>query len=482
MKDTTSLHVGQEALYSLVSKLIMASVGFGGTLIFARVLGPNGLGVYQSALAVAFVFAKISDGIAAAVRKRVSEVNTDPSRFFGGGLILYGAIISIILSGLFLLVNPAIRYFGDLQIVLGAFAVVSALGLFNIVNHLYAGIGYPARSSWIDTIRSVLTLLLQLIFLSIGLEVFGLLIGLAFGTFVAALISVIAAGVQPEVPKRKTIKRIYTFARWTVPTGLLTNFYSSADIIIITTVVGSAATGQYTVAMQLVMPAALLASSIRNALGVQASGRSSVGQAVDQDLINAISYTGLFAIPILFGALAMPQAIPRTLFGSDFSSAGAALVGMALFQVGNVYAKPFEATFEGIDRPGVIFRVNMIILLIHLPLAVLLGMNYGLVGVVGATVFAEGVRIFTYQYIALRQFNRIIVPKPVGEQLLSALLMFLALKFALIEVSVRNWIILVALVGGGAVLYFAVLLMISSDFRITVNQALPFDTIRLREK
>ena len=147
MKDTTSLHIGREALYSLVSKLIMASVGFGGTLIFARVLGPNGLGVYQSALAVAFVFAKISDGIAAAVRKRVSEVNTDPSRFFGGGLILYGAIISIILSGLFLLVNPAIRYFGDLQIVLGAFAVVSALGLFNIVNHLYAGIGYPARSS-----------------------------------------------------------------------------------------------------------------------------------------------------------------------------------------------------------------------------------------------------------------------------------------------------------------------------------------------
>lgn len=480
MKDTTSLNISREAFYSLISKLAMALVGFGGTLMFARALGPNGLGIYQSALAVAFVFAKISDGVAAAIRKRVSEVNTDPRGFLGAGLIFHAGVIATVLLILLLLIDPALAYFGELRIAIGAFAVVSTLGLFNIVNHLYAGIGYPARSSWMDGVRSVITLFFQLLFLWIGLEVFGLLIGLALGTFSTILLSAIAAGVRPRMPRRENINRVYAFARWTVPNGLLTSFYSSADIIIITTVVGSAATGQYTVAMQLVMPAVLLASSIQNALGVRASGRSSAGQAVDQDLVNAVSYTGLFAFPILFGALAMPQAIPRTVFGNEFSSAGAALVGMALFQIGNVYAKPFEATFEGIDRPGMIFRVNMIILFVHLPLAVLLGIEYGLIGVVGATVFAEGVRIFTYQYLAHRQFNQIIIPRPVGEQFLSALVMFFLLEFVLTEVSVRNWMILVALVGGGAVLYFGVLLVISSNFRLTVSQALPIDICKLQ--
>lgn len=482
MKDTKSLHIGQEALYSLISKLAMAIVGFGGTLVFARTLGPSGLGVYQTALAVAFVFAKISDGVADAVRKRISEVNTDPREFFGAGLIFHGGVIFVVLLGFVLLIDPASKYFGTLPITIGVIAVIATVGLFNIVNQLYAGIGYPARSSWIDTVRSAITLSFQLVFLWVGFEVFGLLMGLAFGTLVAILLSAIAAGVRPTIPAQQTIERVYIFARWSVPTGLLTNLYSSADIIIITTVVGSTASGQYTAAMQLVMPAALLASSIRNALEVRASGRSSAGQAVDHDLANAISYTGLFAIPILFGALAMPQAIPRTVFGNEFSSAGTALVGMALFQVGNVYAKPFEATFGGIDRPDVIFRVNAAILFIHLPLAILLGIQYGLVGVVGTTVFAEGVRILAYQFLTYRQFNQIIVPRPVGEQLLGALVMFLIVESLLTVINVQNWMILIFLIGSGAFVYFGVLLTVSSNFRHTVAHTVPFDISRFSGK
>jgi O-antigen/teichoic acid export membrane protein len=475
MRDTTSLSVGREALYSLVSKLVMALVGFGGTVVFARLLGPSGLGVYRTALAVAFVATQVSGGVGTAVKKRVSEVDTDPGTFFGAGLIAHVGITVVVLVGLVLFIDPAAEYFGSVEVALGAVAVVATLGLFNVVNRMYAGIGYPARSSWMDTIRSVVTLGFQLLFLWAGTEAFGLLAGLALGTLASALLTTVAAGVRPAVPDRVTFERVYDFARRSVPNGLLTNLYSSADVMIITAVVGSAATGLYTTALQLVMPAAMLAGSIGGALGVRTSGRSSAGEAVDQDLLNAMSYTGLFAVPMFFGALAMPRAIPRTLFGPEFAAAGAALIGMALFQIGNVYAKPFESTFQGIDQPGVVLRVNLVILVFHLPLAVVLGTEYGLIGVVGATVAAEGIRIAVYQILAYREFDRIAVARPMAEQFVSAGAMYLMLEAVLTTVGVRNWVVLVTLVGAGATVYFGTLFVISSHFRVTLDNALPLD-------
>lgn len=475
MRDTTSLSIGREALYSLVSKLVMALVGFGGTLVFARLLGPSGLGVYRTALAVAFVATQVSSGVGSAVQKRVSEVDTDPRKFLGAGLAVHAVLTVVVSVGLVVLAGPATSYLGSVRIAVGAVAVVATLGLFNVVNMFYGGIGYPARSSWMDTVRSVVTLAFQLSLLWLGMEAFGLLAGLALGTLATALLSAVAAGVRPTVPGRRTLERVYDFARWSVPNGLLTNLYSSADVMIITAVAGSAATGLYTVAMQLVMPAAMLASSIGGSLVVKSSGRSSVGEAVDQDLVNAASYAGLFAIPMLFGALAMPRAIPRTLFGPEFAGAGPALVGMALFQIGNSYAKPFETTFAGIDEPGVVFRVNVGVLVFHLPLAVLAGLEFGLLGVVGATVAAEAVRFVVYQVLAYRRFDRVALSRPMAEQFASAVVMFLALETLLSVVGVTNWAVLVALVGTGAAVYFGVLLAVSAHFRTTLEHALPVD-------
>ena len=475
MRDTTSLSVGREALYSLVSKLVMALIGFGGTVVFARLLGPSGLGVYRTALAVAFVATQISGGVGTAIQKRVSEVDTDPQEFFGAGLVIHLGITVVVLVGLVLLIDPAATYFGSIEVAFGAVAVVATLGLFNVVNRMYAGIGYPARSSWMDTIRSVVTLVFQLLFLWAGMEAFGLLAGLALGTLASVILSMVAAGVRPTVPGRETVDRVYSFARWSVPNGLLTNLYSNSDVMIITAVVGSAATGLYTTALQLVMPAAMLAGSIGDALNVRTSGRSSAGEAVDQDLLNAMSYTGLFAVPMFFGALAMPRAIPRTLFGPEFAAAGAALIGMALFQIGNVYAKPFESAFPGINKPGVVFRVNLLILVVHLPLAAVLGIEYGLIGVVGATVTAEGIRIAVYQILAYREFERIALSRPMAEQFVSAGAMYLMLEAVLTTVGVRNWVVLVTLVGAGAAVYFGTLFAISSHFRVTLDHALPVD-------
>jgi len=475
MRDTTTLGIGREALYSLISNITMGVVGFAGTFIFAQVLGASGLGVYQTALAAAFVFTELSSGIAVAVRKRVSEVDTDPSKYLGGALLLHVLFSLTVLLAFIVARGPAIRYFGSKEIVIGVILVVTSLGFFQIANRVYAGMGYPSRSSWMDTVRSVFTLIAQVVLLWIGLEAFGLIVGLAIATVVTAVLAVLIAGVRPKLPTKQTLDRIYEFARWSVPNGLLNNLYSSSDILIITAVAGNAATGLYTVAKQLVQPAAYLSGSISNALYVKSSGRHSAGQGITQDLTNSVAYAGLLAIPMFFGALAMPNAIPRTVFGGEFAAAGGALIGMGVFQLSNVYASQFESIFGSIDRPDVVFRVNVAVTVVHLPLAVGLGYGYGLLGVVAATVVAEVIRFVVYQYLAYSRFSRVILPRPVMEQALSGAVMFGLVESVLLFTRIRGWFILLPIVAGGAVVYFATLFLISSHFRTAIRNAVPVD-------
>jgi O-antigen/teichoic acid export membrane protein len=479
MRDTTSLSIGREALLSLFSNFIMAILGFVGTVVFARTIGPDGLGVYRTALAVAFVCEQVSDGVGEAIRKRVSEVDTDPREFLGAGLLIHFVISILLLIILLLAIRPAASYFGSVPVALGVGAVIFTLGLFDVMNKTYIGIGYPGRGSWVDTARTLVMLGFQLFLLWLGLEAFGLLVGFAVGTFFTALISAFAAGVVPSVPGVQTFRRIYTFARWSVLNSLVSNLYSSADVIILTAIVGSTATGLYTSAMQLVMPAALLASSIQPSLGVKASGKSSIGQEVTDDLRNSISYSGLFAIPIFFGTAAMPQAIPRTLFGPEFAAAGTALIGMALFQVANVYSSPFAVVINNVGRPDLSLVVAVVVFAVYVPLAVVFARWYGLTGVVAATIIAEVLRLVIYQVFFYIYIGRTAIPKPPLEQALSAVCMFLTLKLILTFVSIDGFLVMSALVGGGAGVYFAVLFVVSSHFRQTLVHVLPLDLSRV---
>lgn len=478
MRNTTSLSIGREALSGFVSNISMGIFGFAGTIIFARVLGASGLGVYQTALAAAFIFTELSNGVSAAIKKRVSEVDTEASEFLGAGLIIHTLFSVLILIILFIFRKPVSAYFGSVEISFGVIAVIVSLGLFQIATGFYSGIGYPAHSSWMDTLRSVFTLACQLGLLWIGLEAFGLIMGLTIGTLLAAILTIIKAGAFPTIPTREPLSRIYIFARWSVPSGLLKNLYSSSDLLIITAVSSSTSAGFYTAARQLVRPATFISSSISNALHVKSSGRHSANREVVQDLLNSVAYAGIIAIPILFGSLAMPNSIPRTVFGAKFDAAGSALIGLALFQINNVYVSQFEAVFASIDRPDTVFRVNVVVTIIYLPLAIGLGYNLGLLGVISATVFSETIRFIIYQYLAHDEFDRIIFPRAIIEQILSATVMFLILNHLLRFTHANELFFVFLLIIIGAIIYFCTLLAVSPHFRLLLRNMISSDINR----
>ena len=235
-----------------------------------------------------------------------SEFPEDHAEFLGGGLLFHASFSILVFVG-YLSFRPIVDgYFASTTLAAGAVTIVFALGLFEIANLAYSGLGCPAMSTWIVTLRSLPTLAFQLFFIWRGYGAIGLVVGFALVTGVSAGVSLLVAGGLPEIPGRKTAEKMYSFARWSVSNALLRVGYGRADILLINAFVGSGAVGFYSAASQLTMPRAMFGGSIQDSLAVKSSGLSSVGKDFRADMENAMSYVGPIALPIFFGALAIP--------------------------------------------------------------------------------------------------------------------------------------------------------------------------------
>jgi O-antigen/teichoic acid export membrane protein len=471
-RDTTKLSISREALLNIGGKFIQVVFGFAGIIVLTRLLGSDGLGRYRIVLAAGFFILSFSEDIAGIIRKRVAEIETDPEEYLSFGLIIHLGATIVTVAGLFFGRSIAVPYFGSASLTAGVVIVVASLGFFSIVNSYQAGIGYPAREMWFDSLRSVLVLCMQIAVLFLGFQAFGAIVGFGIATFATGVFIWLSIRPSFKTPTRQTVDRTFDYARYSIPSSFLGRFYQSADPLLIRSFAGANAVGYYTLASQLAQPGTLFASTISSVLAVKSSGVDSVGGDVREDLFNSMIYSGLISVPILFGAFAISDAIMQSgLFGSTFGSApGAALVGIALMQLLTAYQRPFRSVIGGVDRPDINFRVKLLVTLIYIPTVVGLGNLYGLLGVISATVIAEAVRLLVYQYISVRIFEGVVFPKPIGHQFLAGFIMFGTVECLSRLTNPEQITMLGVLIGIGGIVYFSILLLISKHFRSTINR------------
>jgi O-antigen/teichoic acid export membrane protein len=480
-RKTADLSLGRESAVAFAAKLALTAVGFLGFVFFGKTLGPTGIGLYYFVLATAKFTVQGVGGVSNAIKKRVAEAQTDVGPYFGLGLLLVVGFTGLLFAGIYALEGVIVARFGPVRYAYGGAAIVGSLGLFSLTNRVYAGVGRPGASFWVDTLRSVLTLGGQVALLTLGFGAMGLIGGLVGATVVCGVLAGVLVGVRPRLPTRAVVGRTVEFARWSVPNALVGNLYGRIDVIILGVVVGSTVVGFYEAALRVTMPATLIAIGIGDSLVVKASGLSSLGEDVERDLRNAMSYAGVIALPLFAGALALPpESLLVYLLREDFGPAWPAVVGLALFQVFNVYGKPFGSVLNGMDRPDIQFRVSLLTVAVHLPLVVAFVHWYGLIGVVVATVIAEAVRLATYQVVARSVFGRVVLTRPMAEQAASAAVMFVVVKTAAtVVVPVAGWVELAGLLALGGGTYFGLLLAVSGHFRTTLR-SVAADTVAPR--
>lgn len=473
MSDVGDMDLGRESLKGFAGNATQAVIGFVGTIIFARSLGPTSFGGFYFLLTLATFADRPMRGFVTAAKKRYSEDGAPHAEIIGAIFVVItvvGIPISVValLGHEFLLAQTTVSNAGFVFVLL-----LLSLILFIFFQNLVGAAGRPARQIWLDTIRSVLTLPLQLGFVAAGFGAAGMGYGLAGASLIAFAIAYHHLAYAPALPSSETLRSLWAFARYSIPAAIVGKAYNRLDVLLLGFLLTPTAVGYYEVAFKLTLPATFLYAAITTSLMPKVSNLHSREQAVRPDITNALSYASLFAIPLFFGALALPTALVVTLYGPEYRPAAVLLVGLALYQVLGSQSQIYQATLHGLDLPNVGLRIDAVTLVLNTVTGVALIYAYGAIGAVIATVGAEGLRLGLSAYAVQRRVSGIsVLPRSLFEQAIAGGVMFLTVEQLSQMIVIASWVSLVSLVGVGAALYVVALMTISQQHRQAVRSLL----------
>ncbi|WP_049971710.1 lipopolysaccharide biosynthesis protein [Haladaptatus cibarius] len=492
MSEADGISLSRETFGGTAAQFTMAAVGFAGTVIFARWLGPATFGGVYLLFAVAKIADRPMNGWSLAAKKRLSESDSLRPPAFGAQLLFNAfwvalAVLAVLVAG------DALRAYTGLALAPVLLVLLLATeSMYETIESLVQGRGRISAATWNDTLRSVLTLPLQLWFVALpGIAGAGMVYGLAVASALTLPVIALFVSARPAIPSRTFLRSLGDYARYSVPTSVLGTTYDRLDVLLLGFLLGSASAGFYEVAWKLTLPAVFVADvagrglmatvSARHARSGDGEGNENENgnesgnrneRGIGRDVSNTIAYAGILAVPIFFGSLALAESLVVTVYGPDFRNAAPLLIGLAGYRVVRSQSGPLVQAINGLDRPDVAMRLSAVAVAVNLVLGVLLTLRLGPIGVVIATIVAETL-VYLGGFHFLRQTVSGLVPisRPMVEQVGAGLAMFAVVSTARASISVQSWVDLGVLVSVGGVVYVGLLLAVSPGVRHTLEEA-----------
>ncbi len=477
------MRLGQTSIVYLLSKFGGSILGFFATIYFTRTLGEEIYGFYAVTLAlVSWLGIVQSVGFGQAVIKRMSEDN-NPDAFLAAGTIIKSGLTGLVGLGVLIFRNQVNAYIGQpvaefvlLLLVVSIFSgLVSSALKGNHLVHVYAPLTTAKQGA-----QSIIMIAL----VYIGWELSGMLLGYAIGTALIAAVGLWFVKPTLVVPRWQHVVSLFDFAKFSWLGSMRKKTFSDMDILVLGLFVSSGLTGIYAVTYTLSKFLDIFGSAIRTTLFPELSKRA----AADDDSMvrtltnDAVSYAGLFLIPGIVGGAILGDRL-MLIYGDGFQVGAQVLPILLVGILAYSYNKQLLNTLNGIDRPNLAFRTNAIFIFSNLILNVILVYTIGWVGAAIATATSAGIGL-TFGFYYTRRHVAFTIPfgeiaRQWGAASVMGLVVYVARGFGeanLAWIVDYNAVFVVGLVGLGAVVYFSVLLGISTDFRTTINNNLPFDT------
>jgi len=467
----------------MISKFGGSVIGFFGTIYFTRTLGEEIYGFYAITLSLVSWLGIVKNvGFGQAVVKRMSE-DKEPNAFLAAGTVIQGVLTAFLGLGVILFRNQVNSYIG--QPVAGFVVLILILSIFgNLVSSALKGSHRVHVYAPLSTGKKGLQTVFMLILVYVGWELSGMLLGHALGT---ALITVIGFWfVRPTfaIPQWKHIVSLFDFAKFSWLGSMQKKMFSDMDILVLGLFVPSGLTGIYAITYSLSEFLDIFGNAIRTTLFPELSKRS----AADDDTVStlttdALSYAGLFLIPGIVGSTILGDRLMR-IYGDRFEIGAQVLPILLVGILAYSYHKQVLNTLNGIDRPDLAFRANAAFIGLNLILNLTLVYSIGWVGAAIATATSAAIGLmFSFHYASAHVAFSVPVSE-IAYQWVAAFTMGVVV-YAVRGFGEANWawivnynsIFVVGLVGLGAAVYFATLFGISTEFRTTVANNLPFKVL-----
>lgn len=479
------MRIGQTSIIVFFAKLLGAALGFVATLAFAQIVGAEVLGVYALVMTIMKWGTFASDlGFGNATTKRISE-NDEPGAYLVAG-VLWVFAVGLVISILILLARPIIEaYVGDfdqyiaLSIVWFLVALLFIRLFYQFPHRILSGERKVHLAALLDPVKQGSQSLTQIVLVVLGYSLLGMLVGYAIGGIIVGLVSLYFVSLRPVRPKLRHFKSLFDYAKYAWLGKLKSRIFNDIDILILGVFVPSAAIGVYTVAWSLSKFLELFSNSISSTLfpEISYSSTQESGQIVRGYIEDSLRYTGLIVIPGFVGGLLLSEEL-MMVYGPEFAD-GAVVLWILIFAILiYAYQKQFVNALNGVDRPDLSFRVNVVFATLNAGLNLALIPEYGIEGAAVASVVSVAVALAIAYYYLNDLFEFTLPIGEIARQVTAAIAMGVLVVLARDAIEVtgvlqRNILIALVLVGGGAAVYFLVMLGISARFRGTVRRNIP---------
>jgi O-antigen/teichoic acid export membrane protein len=471
--DPGEMKLGLEVLKGFWGKLLQALLGFVGTVIFARALGPNSFGGYYLLLSLVMLANRPIMGVAVATKKRFAELDADRSHIFGAQIIFNAAALVVAIAGAVAFSARLDSYTGLNNAAILFVVLFGSILTFAPTQELVAGTGKISVPVWIDTVRSLFTFPLQLGLVILGFGAAGMAFGLSLATLLCVPITLYYLRTVPTYPSRDTLKSVWSFARYSIGSRIVGRAYDELDPLLLGFLLTPSVVGYYQVAYKLTVPGTFISVLASSGMLAKVSNLDTKGKSIDTDVTNSVAFVSVLAVPIFFGALAIPEQLIITAYEAEYASAAELLIGLSLFSVVRTQSSLLADTLNGLNRPEIVLRGSAAALVINLAVGIPVTLEFGPIGVVVATVLAEAFRYALFFIIVRRETSANLLPRPLFEQIAAGVVMFGAVEIVhQTYVTIDSWIPLLLLLALGAGVYFATLIAISALFRNTIQSVI----------
>lgn len=465
---------GKTTIVYFMTQIGSTLAGGVATWYINNVLGPQAFGEYSVAVAFLFWLNIPASAIGNAVNKRVSEGQEQDAYLTAGHAL--NLAIHVALIGLILAFRGQVNVLVGHDVAVFFAALVAARAVFDLTISSLRGYKQVSTSGVLKTVEQVLRSTIHittLFFLGVGVG--GLVLGHATAIFLATAFGITVLDGRPARPAKRHVEGLLEYARFAWLGTLKTRAFAWTDVLVMRglslSVIGLAAVtkseiGIYKVAWTVASVLALVSIAIKQTLFPEFSelGVEENYDRVHHFLNEGLTFTGVFAIPGLFGAVAVGGKL-LTIFGPEYARGGTILVILIGSRLLAAYGEQFLSTINAIDYPDVAFRINLAYV------AANVGLNFGLIALFGwyGAAFATALASLTSLVLGAVALGRIIgspdVPfRELGAQTVSSTVM-LGAVVALQGVLPGTLAWTLGIVAVGAGVYAVALFALSSRVR-----------------
>ena len=438
-------------------------------VFYLAATGASVLGVYSLFIAVVEVIELVTDaGLSAAAKKRISE-GVERDEFFTTALLTRLAIFVVVAVVLVIFRGRVTAYIGfELAV---PFLLLCSLA-YLVQSTLYevlSGEKRVARAGLLGFVSNGGRLLAWIPLLALGYGVFGILFGVWLGQILAVVVGVFFLSLRLRRPARRHFESLSRYAKYSWMGALQETSWIWTDTLILGFFVAPSFVGVYELSWQITGVLFFVASAISSALFPNISelaARNEYEEVTDL-LERSLVYVGIMSIPGFVGGIIFAEPI-LGMFGDEYRIGATVVIVLLLARTFHSYEVVFGEALNALDRPDLMFRTNLVFLVLLISLNVVAIVIFGWVGAAFATTAAMVVRTaLSFYYI--RSILSFTVPaREIGFEILAALFMGACL-WVLTPHSTLGIPTTILLVGTGAAIYALTVLALIEQVRVEAS-------------